>query len=42
MKLYLNFRGKEPSRDYLLYASGLKERPAKEEPLPEVIDAIDE
>ena len=43
MDLYLNFRGKEPSRDYLLYASGLKERPAEEEPLiPEIVDAIDE
>ncbi len=43
MVLYLNFRGKEPSRDYLLYASGLKERPAaKETTLPEVVDTIDE
>lgn len=43
MVLYTNFRGKEPSRDYLLYASGLKERPAKNEPLlPDIVDAIDE
>ncbi len=43
MALYFNFRGKEPSRDYLLYASGLKERPAaKETTLPEVVDTIDE
>ena len=45
MVLYNNFRGKEPSRDYLLYASGLKERPIQEEEkpiLPEIVDAIDE
>ncbi len=39
MVLYLNFRGKEPSRDYLLYASGLKERPVKEE-LPVIVDGV--
>ena len=43
MVLYLNFRGKEPSRDYLLYASGLKERPVEVElPLLEIVDTIDE
>ncbi|MDL2320232.1 M3 family metallopeptidase, partial [Alistipes sp. OttesenSCG-928-B03] len=37
MTLYVNFRGKEPSRDYLLYSSGLKERPKAEE-RPVILD----
>ncbi len=43
MVLYHNFRGKDPNLDYLLYASGLKERPkTDEEPiLLEVADPID-
>ncbi len=43
MILYRNFRGKEPNIDYLLYASGLKERPqTAEEPIMlEVADPLD-
>lgn len=44
MVLYRNFRGKDPHIDYLLYASGLKERPkAEDEPVMlEIADPIDE
>jgi peptidyl-dipeptidase Dcp len=42
MTLYRNFRGKEPSRDYLLYASGLKERPVSEEDAPVTEEEVDD
>ncbi len=44
MVLYRNFRGKDPNIDYLLYASGLKERPENEQDGPimlEIADPID-
>lgn len=40
MVLYRNFRGKDPNLDYLLYASGLKERP-EGEAVPELLEVAD-
>ncbi len=44
MTLYRNFRGHEPSGEYLLYSRGLKERPepVREERLKEVVYIQDE
>jgi peptidyl-dipeptidase Dcp len=41
MVLYHNFRGKEPNLDYLLYASGLKERPQTTDEQPAMLEVAD-